>query len=110
MHIIEVQKPLEVKFQTIQGEKVEEIAFKDFLINHLDAHSQQWAKSLTQLRQINEIVKIIEAGNGTIVFERKDDWEVYETALKNPIYKGSPGRQLLPFYDAALKAQEVEKK
>lgn len=109
MKIIDVQKPLEVKFQTTQGEKVEEVKFKDFLVNHLDAYSADWAKSLQQLRQINEIVKIVEAGNGTITFERNDDWEVYEAALKIPRYKGHPGRQLLPFYEAALKAQDVTK-
>ena len=110
MKTIQIPKDITLKVVTRDGQDAtEEMSFKKFVTLHVDAYSGEWAKTLTQLRQIQAIVDIIEKGSGTIVFERADDFEIYEAALKAIRYKGSIGRQLLPFYEAALKAEEVKK-
>jgi len=85
------------------------MTFKRFATTHVDAYSKKFAQTLNQLLQIKAVVDIIEKGNGTIVFERADDFQIYEEAMKAILFTGSLGRQLIPFYLAAKKVEEVQK-
>lgn len=104
MKIVDVPAPIAVKIG-VKGEVVEDVDFKKFLVFHLDHHAE--IKSLDQLRQVNKIVAAVEGGNGTIKLEDAD-YTLLKAALQNPKYHTAVGRQLLPFYDAFDKAQEVK--
>jgi hypothetical protein len=111
LRIVDVPKDLTLKLMDDQGNDVEQVmTFKKFAVYHLDAYSVEQKLSLSQLKQLQAIVDVVEAGNGTMTFKRDDDWEVYKTALGTPRYRGRAGRQLIPFYDAAVKCQEVPEK
>lgn len=110
MKIIDVPKPIVLKVVHPDGrDGTEEFAFRKFVTIHLDAYSTEWAKNWAQVKQLDEIVKIVEKEGDTIVFEREDDYEVYKAAVEIPRFKGSVGRQFIPFADAARKVQEVKK-
>lgn len=110
MKTIAIPKDITLKTVDREGQdSTESMSFKKFLTIHVDSYSAEWAKSLNQLRQIQAIVDRIEVATDAITFERADDFEIYENAMKAIRYKGSIGRQLIPFYEAALKVEETKK-
>lgn len=110
MKVIQVPQDITLTVVDREGnDGAEVMTFKRFATTHVDAYSNKFAQNLNQLLQIKAVVDIIEKGNGTIVFDRADDFQIYEEAMKAILFKGSIGRQLIPFYLAAQKAEEVKK-
>lgn len=80
--------------------------FKKWLVFHLDSYEA--VRTPTQIRQAAKIVGLIEEANGTIAFEDAD-LEVVKGALQKTPYAPRVSRQLLGYYDAIDKAEEVKK-
>jgi len=83
-----------------------EISFKDWLVKHLDVYQE--IKTVSQIRQASKIVDAIEAANGTLALEDAD-FAVLKGAVEKPFYVPGINRQLLPYYDAMDKAQDIKK-
>lgn len=111
MKIIEVPATIKAKpfgTQALVNRDVEvpEMTFKDFLIIHLDSYSS--VKSTKMVRQVNKIADAIEKSNGTISLEDAD-FDVLKAAVEEVKVVPGMARQLLSYYDAIEKAQDVKK-
>ena len=92
---------------TVKGvQKEETIPFKDFLVHHLD--NFEGIKTPSQVRQAGKIVGTIEAANGTIALEDAE-YEILKSALQSIKYFPKVARQLVAYWDAFDKAEEVKK-
>ena len=103
MKIITVPASVNV---TIEGIEPKEFPFKKALITHLDSYGE--LKTISQIRDAQKVIDAIEAGNGTITLEDKQ-YELLAAACKAKVYHSAITRQLISFYDAVEKAQDVGK-
>jgi len=99
MKLVKVPDPVKV-------EGVKEIPFKEWLVTHMD--SFEGVKTPSQVRQAAKIVDVIEKSNGEIAFEDAD-YEVMKAAIQKTPYFPKIARQLVGYYDAFDKAEEVKK-
>jgi hypothetical protein len=106
MKIIEVPATVTVKPITTQKGEDKAIPFKEFLGLHLDAYGN--IKTPKQVRQLGKLFDAIEAGNGTISIEDAD-YDLLKAALEEIKYIPGVARQMVSYYDAVDKAQEVKK-
>lgn len=102
MKIITVPKDVKVKV----GEEEKVFPFKESLIFHLDNYAE--IKSVSQLRDAQKVIDAIEAGNGTISLE-DEQFKLLKAACDKMCYRPVIARQLISYYDALEKAEEVKK-
>lgn len=106
MRVIDV--PGDVIPKGIMGKPTDEkpVSFKEWLMVHIDTYGG--IKTPSQVRQAVKIVDAIEAGNGTISIEDAE-FDILKASLQESKYVPGVARQLVSFYDALDKAQEVKK-
>ena len=102
MKIITVPADVKVKL----GEEEREFPFKAALIAHLDNYVE--IKTISQSREAQKVIDAIEAGNGTISLE-DSQYTLLSSACKSRVYHNAITRQILSYYDAVEKAEEVKK-
>lgn len=105
MKVIEIPAPIKAKLIGSKDEP-KEIVFKEFLALHIDTFSG--AKTPKQFRQLAKISDALEAGAGTFQVEDAD-YDLLKDCLNEGKYLPGVARQLIPFYDAIEKAQDVKK-
>jgi len=96
--------PADVVVKLDDGEK--EFPFKKTLVAHLDNYGE--LKTVSQIREAQKVIDAIEAGNGTIALE-DTQYDLLAAACKRVIYIPRVTRQLIAYYDAIDKAEEVKK-
>jgi hypothetical protein len=106
MKVIEVPAAVTVKPVGDGKGESKEIPFKEFVGVHIDTYAQ--AKTAKQFRQLAKIHDALEAANGTVTLEDAD-YELMKAALEEGKYFPGISRQLITYYDAIDKAQDVKK-
>lgn len=106
MKIVTVPEDVTLAITTQNGPVKDVTPFKKFLVHQLD--SFEGVKTREQIRQVDKIVKLIEASSGSIPFEDAD-YAVVDDACKELRYVPEAKRQLIPFLDALEKTQELKK-
>lgn len=96
--------PATVELKDVQGEA---LPFKKWLLTHIDTF--EGVKTPSQVRRAAKIAGAIEESNGTVTLE-DEDYEILKSAVASVKYVPKISRQVLSYYDAVDKAQEVEKK
>lgn len=106
MKIIDVPKSVSVKpIAGGQGEP-REISFKDFCTLHLDSYAE--IKTPSQVRQAAKVFDALEAGGATLSLEDAD-YELLKAAAAAVKYVPGVARQMVSYFDAIDKAQDVKK-
>ena len=109
MRLITVQEPIKVSVLLEDGRRVPiKQDFKQWLVDMIDGSADKL--TLRQVRQLNKIIGTIENANGSISLE-DSEYEIVKGILgPEGIAKwfAGPSRQLIPFIDAVLNAQEVK--
>lgn len=114
MKIVDVPKPITVKFPLIKDGSAEprEITFKEFCLMHMDNYGS--IKSPSQVRQASKVFDAVEAakkgadGQETIALEDAE-YELLKSAVGEVKFVPGVSRQLVPYFDAIDKAQDVKK-
>lgn len=107
MKVIEVPETVSVKPIGAQEKgEAKPISFKEFVSIHIDTYGQ--AKTPKQFRQLAKIHDALEASSGTMSVEDAD-YDLLKAALEEGKYIPGISRQLVSYYDAVDKAQDVKK-
>lgn len=105
MKILDVPPEVTPKPIGNSAQEQKPITFKEWLTIHLDTYGG--IKTPSQVRQAGKIIAAIEEGNGTIKLEDAE-FELLKGSLQEGKYLAGIARQLVTFYDAVDKAQDVK--
>ena len=105
MKIIEIPATLTVK-SIGPDPKPETISFKTWALLHIDLYAE--AKTVGQIRQLAKIATALET-DGTSFQLEDAEYELLKAATGVPKYVPGVSRQMIPYYDALDKAQDVKK-
>ena len=105
MKVIEIPAPIKAKLIGSKDEP-KEIPFKEFLELHTDTFSG--AKTPKQFRQLAKIAEALDGSKDTFQLEDAD-YDLLKECLNEGKYLPGVAKQLIPFYDAIEKAQDVKK-
>jgi len=104
MKIVDVPPDAEIKFPG--RPEAAKMSFREFLISAMDMYEPA-GKGPSNIRKAFKIVSSIEAMDGHLTLEDAD-FEVLKSAVESASWKPAAARQLVAFFDAMDKVQEVK--
>ena len=102
MRIITVPATVEAE---LRGQKLP-FTFKEFLMAHLDAYAE--VKTVSMVRQVSKVAEVIEKATDTMSFEDAD-YNLVKAACDKVALVPALSRQVVSYWDAVEKAEEVKK-